>query len=94
MCGRYRLSRPKYLVEYFDAEAEEEDFSCQLQHCPTQAVATVRSGAAKRVLSNMRWGLIPWWAKDIAIGSRMINAVARRCGGMRLFGIPSASGDA
>jgi len=74
MCGRYRLSRPKYLVEYFDAEAEEEDFRASYNIAPTQAVATVRSGAAKRVLSNMRWGLIPWWAKDIAIGSRMINA--------------------
>ena len=74
MCGRYRLSRPKYLVEYFDAEAEEEDFRASYNIAPTQAVATVRSGAAKRVLSNMRWGLIPWWAKDIAIGNRMINA--------------------
>jgi len=74
MCGRYRLSRPKYLVEYFDAEAEEEDFRASYNIAPTRAVATLRSGAEKRVLSNMRWGLIPWWAKDIAIGNRMINA--------------------
>src|SRR5882757_2447263 len=74
MCGRYRLSRPKYLVEYFDAEAEEEDFRASYNIAPTQAVATVRAGAEKRVLSNMRWGLIPWWAKDVAIGNRMINA--------------------
>ncbi len=74
MCGRYRLSRPKYLVEYFDAEPPEEDLRASYNIAPTQAVATVRPGAARRVLSNMRWGLIPWWAKEIAIGNRMINA--------------------
>jgi putative SOS response-associated peptidase YedK len=74
MCGRYRLSRPKYLVEYFDAEPLEEDFRASYNVAPTQAIATVRSGHAKRVLSHMRWGLIPSWAGDIAIGNRMINA--------------------
>ncbi len=74
MCGRYRLSRPKYLAEYFDAEPPEEDFRARYNIAPTQAVATVRACAAKRVLSSMRWGLIPSWAKDIATGNRMINA--------------------
>jgi putative SOS response-associated peptidase YedK len=74
MCGRYRLSRPKHLVEYFDAEPLEEDFRASYNIAPTQLVATVRPGAAKRVLSNMRWGLVPSWAQDIAIGNRMINA--------------------
>ena len=74
MCGRYRLSRPKQLAEYFDADPLEEDFRASYNIAPTQAVATVRPGAEKRILSNMRWGLIPWWANDIAVGSRMINA--------------------
>jgi len=74
MCGRYRLSRPKQLVEYFDADPPEEDFRASYNIAPTQAVATVRPGAEKRILSNMRWGLIPWWANGIAVGSRMINA--------------------
>jgi putative SOS response-associated peptidase YedK len=30
----------------------------------------------KRTLELFRWGLIPWWAKDPAIGNRMINARA------------------
>jgi putative SOS response-associated peptidase YedK len=30
----------------------------------------------KRTLELFRWGLIPWWAKDPAIGNRMINALA------------------
>jgi putative SOS response-associated peptidase YedK len=43
------------------------------------ARALARSGAdgqAERELRVVRWGLVPFWAKDIKIGSRMINARA------------------
>ncbi len=40
---------------------------------PTQPVAAVRSPETKEV-ELLRWGLIPSWAKDMAIGSRLINA--------------------
>jgi putative SOS response-associated peptidase YedK len=44
---------------------------------PTQDVAAVRAGVeGGRVLVELRWGLIPSWAKDRSIGSRMINARA------------------
>jgi putative SOS response-associated peptidase YedK len=43
---------------------------------PTQPVAVIRQRGSARELSLMRWGLIPSWAKDPAIGSRMINARA------------------
>ena len=41
---------------------------------PTQQVPTIRQDAKepKRILSSMRWSLIPFWAKDAAIGSSMI----------------------
>jgi len=73
VCGRFRLSRPEKLAEFFEAEALEEDFRASYNIAPTQPVATVRAGANKRVLSNMRWGLVPSWAKDISIGNRLIN---------------------
>jgi len=41
---------------------------------PTQPGATVRQAGTSRVLSNMRWGLIPYWAKDASMGNRLINA--------------------
>jgi putative SOS response-associated peptidase YedK len=34
------------------------------------------SGTAERQLRVVRWGLVPYWAKDVSIGSRMINARA------------------
>ncbi len=42
---------------------------------PTQMIAAVRPGDNRqRELVSMRWGLIPSWAKDVFIGSRLINA--------------------
>jgi putative SOS response-associated peptidase YedK len=45
---------------------------------PTQDAAVVRQAAraGERSLDFLRWGLIPHWAKDFTIGSRMINARA------------------
>ena len=42
---------------------------------PTQDVAVIRHDPRGRhELSLMRWGLVPFWAKDLAMGNRMINA--------------------
>ena len=41
---------------------------------PGQDIAVVRAAAGGRWLAMLRWGLIPAWAKDPAIGNRLINA--------------------
>jgi putative SOS response-associated peptidase YedK len=79
MCGRYRLSRRKQLVEeYFDATSDEPDWSPRYNIAPTQPIAVIRQNPKEpiRVLSLMRWGLIPSWAKDSSAAARMINARA------------------
>ena len=43
---------------------------------PTQEAPVIVQADAKRKIELFRWGLIPWWAKDPAIGNRMINARA------------------
>jgi putative SOS response-associated peptidase YedK len=73
MCGRYRLSRPERLAESFDAEAFE-DLQPRYNIAPTQPVTTVRQVGPRRVLATTRWGLVPSWAADISIGSRLSNA--------------------
>jgi putative SOS response-associated peptidase YedK len=74
MCGRYRLSRRKQVVEeYFESPSDEEDWTPRYNIAPTQPVATIRQAGASRALSVMRWGLVPSWASDISIGSRLIN---------------------
>lgn len=78
MCGRYRLSRRKQLVEeYFDGPGED-DWSPRYNIAPTQPVPVVKQHPKEpsRDLSLMRWGLIPSWAKDASGAARMINARA------------------
>jgi putative SOS response-associated peptidase YedK len=43
---------------------------------PTEAVPVVRSHDGTRTLDMLRWGLVPWWAKDIKVGFSNINAKA------------------
>jgi putative SOS response-associated peptidase YedK len=77
MCGRYRLSRRKQLVEeYFDTADWQDDWSPRYNIAPTQPIPVVRQNPREpvRELSLMRWGLIPSWAKDASVAARMINA--------------------
>src|SRR5713226_6057595 len=77
MCGRYRLSRRKQLVEeYFDSTSDEPDWTPRFNVAPTQPIPIIRQHPKEpvRELSLMRWGLIPSWAKDPSGAARMISA--------------------
>jgi len=77
MCGRYRLSRRKQIVEeYFGSDCGEENWVPRYNIAPTQPVPVIRQSPKEpsRQLSLMRWGLIPSWAKDASGAAMMINA--------------------
>ncbi len=75
MCGRYTLKTPvEALAERFGIEPAHAASSYNI--APTQEVAAVLSENGVRALEMLRWGLIPSWADDPQIGSRMINARA------------------
>lgn len=77
MCGRYRLSRRKQIVEeYFDSVSSEEDWAPRYNIAPTQPVPVIRQHPKEpvRQISTMRWGLIPSWARDASGAASMINA--------------------
>ena len=84
MCGRYAASRnPDDLVEEFEVEQRPEQvLPPSWNVAPTKNVYAVLERAAKeqpdapprRLLTVVRWGLVPSWAKDGKIGNRMINA--------------------
>ena len=77
MCGRYRLSRRKQIIEeYFDVSSDIDDWNPRFNIAPTQPVPVVRQHPKepRRDLALMRWGLIPAWAKDASGAARMINA--------------------
>ncbi len=76
MCGRFTLSgNTQELATLFDLDSVPE-LTPRYNIAPTQAVAAIRitQHSAKRELTFFNWGLIPSWAKDIKMGSRMINA--------------------
>ena len=77
MCGRYRLSRRKQLIEeYFDTVPGEEEWAPRYNIAPTQPVPVIRQHPQepRREMSLVRWGLIPSWATDASGAARMINA--------------------
>ena len=92
MCGRYLLRADTRLLERAFGITEFSETPRDLARfniAPSQSVAIVRNrpgreltiirrddGSAERELASVRWGLIPAWAKDPAIGNRMVNARA------------------
>ncbi len=58
---------------------------------PTQDVAVVRQTNGGRQLSMMHWGLIPFWATDPGVGSRMINARCETAAEKPAFRVPMRS---
>ena len=83
MCGRYRLSRRKQILEeHFDNISSEEDWSPRYNIAPTQSVPVIRQNPKEpiRELSLVRWGLIPSWAKDTSAAANMINARSETAG--------------
>jgi putative SOS response-associated peptidase YedK len=77
MCGRYRLSRRKQIIEeYWGSAPWDDDWSPRYNIAPTQPVPVIRQHPKEpiRVLSSMRWGLVPSWAKDTSAAASLINA--------------------
>ncbi len=87
MCGRYASSRrPEDLVEEFEIDKVEvkETLAPDYNVAPTKQVYAVlerpqdkdeqAAGHAERQLRTLKWGLVPFWAKDPAIGNKLINA--------------------
>jgi putative SOS response-associated peptidase YedK len=75
MCGRYTLTIPVgTLAEEFGVMGPLPELPPSYNVAPTQEVAAVLADGGERRLEMLRWGLIPPWADDPGIGSRMINA--------------------
>ncbi len=79
MCGRFTLRTPaSELAEIFEVEARP-NLAARYNIAPSQDILVTRAAGgegAKREFAMLRWGLVPHWAKDPAIGNRMINARA------------------
>jgi putative SOS response-associated peptidase YedK len=79
MCGRFAFYSPAEATAALFGAAGSLDIGPRYNIAPTQDIAAVRdagAGSEGRELVALRWGLVPFWAKDPAIGTRMINARA------------------
>lgn len=76
MCGRYTLIQPAAAIASFGLN-EIPNLEPRYNIAPTQLVpAILQSSDHLRQFQNLRWGLIPFWAKEPSIGARLINARA------------------
>ena len=80
MCGRFTVHlSPDEIGNLYDAAQPvlPLDLPPRYNGAPTQDFAACRlDTAGRRVIARLSWGLVPPWAKDAGIGSRMINARA------------------
>ena len=75
MCGRYTLATDlEELIEVFEVPPTLFAHQPRYNIAPTQTAPVVAQDRKGRRMGLMRWGLIPYWAKDPAIGNRHINA--------------------
>lgn len=78
MCGRYTSRTPAAdLAEYFGVdEVVATELGERFNVAPTDEVYAVATSEHGRRLGTFRWGLVPFWAKDLKVGAKMINARA------------------
>ncbi len=75
MCGRYALYGPvSRLRGHFDVDFDAIGFVPRYNVAPQQFAPIVRERDGAREVAMLRWGLLPSWAKDPAIATRLIQA--------------------
>jgi putative SOS response-associated peptidase YedK len=78
MCGRYTLSSPGEVIADLFGLTEPPRLQARFNVAPTQQAPVVRvlAPGSPPALELLRWGLVPYWAKEASIGNRLINARA------------------
>src|ERR1039457_4201340 len=73
MCGRFTLQIPPEMLAEIFGLMEIPVYPFRYNIAPTQQIPVIRQNGQNH-LEFLRWGLIPSWAKDHAVGNRMITA--------------------
>ncbi|MFD5021270.1 SOS response-associated peptidase [Paenibacillus sp. NPDC058367] len=78
MCGRYTITvtMEELMVRYFANDSTIIHYSPKYNAAPMQQIPAVINTGSSNKLGELRWGLVPSWAKDDKIGNKMINARA------------------
>lgn len=76
MCGRFAQKHPTAELKAYYNTSNVVEYPGRYNIAPSLPVLTIAQQGSNRTMQLMRWGLVPSWAKDIAIGNKMINARA------------------
>ncbi|HSG31292.1 MAG TPA: SOS response-associated peptidase [Thermodesulfobacteriota bacterium] len=77
MCGRFTLfDNAEKIEDEFEVEIQPDLCAKSYNIAPSQDCLVILTDEDRRVCTQMRWGLVPFWAKDSKIGYKMINARA------------------
>ncbi|MBS4025643.1 MAG: SOS response-associated peptidase family protein [Clostridia bacterium] len=79
MCGRFVLSTEEFVklaTRFLVEKNNVTDYSPSYNIAPSQNSIVITKAEGITIASHFRWGLVPYWAKDLSIGSKMINARA------------------
>jgi putative SOS response-associated peptidase YedK len=75
MCGRFvGFNTLEMLQEHFPIDVANVQVTPNYNVAPTHEILAVARHEGKNHLLKFHWGLVPFWAKDLSIGSRLINA--------------------
>jgi len=75
MCGRFVQITPlKITQQMFNIDSVFFDVIPNYNVAPTQKILAIIKHDNVNKLEKLHWGLVPFWAKDVSFGSRMINA--------------------
>ncbi|CAB1057083.1 Gifsy-2 prophage protein [Olavius sp. associated proteobacterium Delta 1] len=64
------------LIAFFPIDNAAGEVTPNLDVAPAQEIWAIIQDGAENRLDKFHWGLVPFWAKDVSIGNRMINARA------------------
>jgi len=77
MCSRYFLDADGNIIAYTFRVPPSDRVRKRFNIAPTQDAPVIRAGpGGEREIAMLRWGLVPSWAPDLKVGTRMINARA------------------
>ena len=89
MCGRFaRRSTQEVLADWFGVDIEDMPWfgpSYNIAPQSTQPVVRLNADTGRPEFALMRWGLVPYWAKDVKIGYSTINARAEEVASRPLY---------
>jgi putative SOS response-associated peptidase YedK len=86
MCSRYFLDADGNIIAYTFHVPTQQAVRKRFNIAPTQEAPVVRVGReGVREMALLRWGLVPYWAKDLKVGTKMINARSEGVAGKPAF---------